>query len=102
LSGRDERGTVEPAGRHLVPPTEYDYQEILMKKLFLLLALIGAAAAAAAAFKRDDVKTGAKKATGTVAKTAQQVQSTVKDKVAAEKVPTTISGPEAAQSAAHN
>jgi ABC-type transporter MlaC component len=73
-----------------------------MKKLFFLLALIGAAAAAAAAFKRDDVKSGAKKATDTVAKTAQQAQSAVKDKVAAEKVPTTISGPEAAEGAANN
>ena len=73
-----------------------------MKKLFLLLALIGAVAATAAAFKRDDVKSGAKKATGTVAKTAQRAQDTVKDKVAAEKVPTTISGPEAAQGAADN
>jgi hypothetical protein len=73
-----------------------------MKKLFILLALIGAAAAAASAFKRDEVKSGAKKATGTVAKTAQQVQSTVKDKIAAETVPTTISGPAAAQGAANN
>jgi hypothetical protein len=73
-----------------------------MKKLFVLLALIGAVAAAAAAFKRDDVRSGAKKATQTVAKTAHQAQTTVKDKVAAEKVPTTISGPEAAQNAVNN
>ncbi len=75
-----------------------------MKKLFFLLAILGAAAAAVAAFRRDDVKAGAKKATGTVAKTAQQAQATVKDKVqpATEKAPETISGPEAAQSAVNN
>lgn len=48
-----------------------------MKKILFLLAIIGAAAAAVTALRPDDVKAGAKKASGTVSKTAQQA----KDKI---------------------
>ena len=58
-------GTVDPVSGSPRNSIHQDPWETNMKKFFFLLAIIGAAAAAAAAFRRDDVKTGAKKATNT-------------------------------------
>jgi len=48
-----------------------------MKKILFLLAILGAAAAAVTALRPEDVKAGAKKASDSVSKSAQQAKAKV-------------------------